>query len=126
MGKKPPKKTNGDSDDQYRLFAIDDVCANISERTGRLAVEWAYASKDTVYGHTFIPNGKHVDSVSQFVRAFDHEEIWPLDEYVDLEFLGFGRRHRAVSGPVEVENEAEVGVLSIIDLNHQLPLDITI
>lgn len=102
------------------------VYATVSERTGRLAVEWAYASPDSVYGPRYIPNGRHVDSISQFIRAIEHTEPWPLDNYIDLGILGFGQRHRAITSSLHTEHESDFAVMSVIDLHHQLPLNSSI
>ncbi|MCH8910111.1 MAG: ImmA/IrrE family metallo-endopeptidase [Chloroflexi bacterium] len=99
------------------------VYATVSEHTGRLAVEWACASPNSVFGFRYIPGGKHVDSISQFVQAIGHTETWPLDNYIDIGILGFGSRHRAITGPLRGNHETGTAVMSVIELQHQLPLD---
>lgn len=101
------------------------VCAKVSESTGRLAIEWAYASPRSIYRSRYIPRGKHVDSIPHFERAKAYPAPWRLDGYISLRVLGFGPRHRAVTSTFRTGQDPDPIVLSVIDLHHQLPLSIS-
>lgn len=97
--------------------------AGISERTGRLSVEWACTSPDTAYRFPYIPPDKHLDSIPQFMRAAEQPTPFQVSDYADLRELGFGPRHHTITSSCRKNNNDSPAIMSVIELHDQISLD---